>query len=1042
MYGEGFYVGDNGDLIRYGNDELAKDFPDAAVQKNIKALANDTDVRHIYDETLDAINESRVRNGYPAIPRRSNYFLHFRAMEDFFSRLGTPFNPMDIKAKDLPTDLNGVTADLKPGQPYFASAKQRMGNRTTYDLLGGMERYLSSAKNQIYHIDDIQTLRALRNYIAERYGQAHGLDNLGDMSPDEQEARIKEVFDGHLSNFAKFLNEEANVIAGKTALIDRGLEGIIGRRGIQTLNTINTQVGKNLVGWNLTSPGTNALPIVQAFAKLRPDDTIKAFAQTVSNRFNSINGKSDGFAENDPTLIRRKGVERFYRKPYEKVSDFGYVFMGAVDDFTSEVVVRAKYNELTRNDMEKETAQIRAGEWASKLMGDRSLGQQPLLYNSKMLGLFTKFQLEVRNQLDSMLYDTIQEANESTIDIKDARKRIAVKTAKIGYTMIVSAVGSHMFGKGYEAVFGYNPAFDIISVLATLFGMDDEEDDEDTLKDNAEEAFFELLDDLPYTSTLKGGRIPISNALPISELVTGKDQYGNDKSRWKTLGEAAPYYFLPGGYGQIKKSYGGLKMFVTDEEHPVPGSYTNSGNLRFPVEATPKNVIQAGLFGQYASENARKYFDEGRSTLKPEQVKVFDALDVPIEEYWEFQDELSDFYDINNQLWETAEKDGATDADALKNSYSKSIYDDIQSLMKDQQKILDSNISKAEKHKQVSSIQSQISKLVETGKKGIQVSEASGNYAKVNDTDYIKNYNGVWKEASENQIKAQNHAREVLGIAPDKFWEVRSTVSAKAEADGASQKDQLQGQYINYIVDQVNKFYYRMEDIQETDQPEWKKQMQILDIMEEAERFGKKYKPYFRSDLSVNITGGNVATIGNAKYYQNEDGGWKMIDYGMDIRQQKTSKAFGISESEYWKKHKEYDFAYSNIDKYNRMMDYGISFEEYTQGGTEIAKLVSDDYEVFERIKDEIYNIDAKDDSLHSVSGKKKERVADYISKLDVDDGVKMILFKNEYPSDKKHDKDILAYLNGRQDLSYDQKKNILLGLGVFVDQKGKIHWQ
>ena len=87
-------------------------------------------------------------------------------------------NPNDIKAKDLPTDLNGVTADLKPGQPYFASAKHRMGKRTSFDLLGGLERYLSSAKNQIYHIDDIQTLRALRNYIADTYGQAHAFDDI------------------------------------------------------------------------------------------------------------------------------------------------------------------------------------------------------------------------------------------------------------------------------------------------------------------------------------------------------------------------------------------------------------------------------------------------------------------------------------------------------------------------------------------------------------------------------------------------------------------------------------------------------------------------------------------------------------------------------------------------------------------------------------------------------------------------------------------------------------------------------------------------
>ena len=210
MFAEGFYVNENNEIIQYGETELAKDFPDSEVRENIKGLARDPKIRQIYDETLEKINESRERNGYPKIQKLENYFLHFRAMDDTFSRLGLPFNPNDIRAKDLPTDLNGVTADLKPGQPYFASAMHRTGKRTSFDLLGGLERYLSSAKNQIYHNDDIQTLRALRNYLADTYGQANGLKGLDALSEEDAQERIKQVYDSHLSTFAKFLNEEAS----------------------------------------------------------------------------------------------------------------------------------------------------------------------------------------------------------------------------------------------------------------------------------------------------------------------------------------------------------------------------------------------------------------------------------------------------------------------------------------------------------------------------------------------------------------------------------------------------------------------------------------------------------------------------------------------------------------------------------------------------------------------------------------------------------------------------------------------------------------
>lgn len=639
MYAEGFYVNEKNEIIEYGDRELAIDFPDVRVQERIKGLARDERIRQIYDETLEAINESRRRNLYPEIQRLDNYFLHFRAMDDTFSRLGLPFNPNDIRAKDLPTDLNGVTADLKPGQPYFASAMHRTGKRTSFDLLGGLEKYLTSAKNQIYHIDDIQTLRALRNYIADTYGQAKGLESLDSLSEEEAQERIEQVYGSHLSTFAKFLNEEANVLAGKTALIDRGLEGIIGRRGITFLNTINGQVGSNMVGWNISSSLTNFLPVAQTLAKGSKVDFTKAFAQTVSSKIGSIFGKTDSFVENNPTIIRRKGAERFYRTPFQKIGDTGYLLMSAVDNVSTELIVRTKYNELIRKGMDEQKASFEADKWVSRLMGDRSLGQMPQLYNSKMLGLITKFQLEVRNQLDSQFYDTIQEAKVSNEEIENKLLRNGKTAAKVTSVFLQLAVVQHLYGMAFESIAGYNPAFDIIDVLIKALGFDDDEEDEDTTLDNLEEGFFALLEDLPYTSTFTGGRIPISSALPIKELIKGEDQYGNEVSRAGTLKETAPYYLLPTGYGQIKKTAKGLAMF--SDEHPVSGSYTDSGNLRFPVEDNLKNRVQAGVFGQYANKNARTYFDEGYAPLKEKQIKEYDESKMPIEDYWKYRKGLS-----------------------------------------------------------------------------------------------------------------------------------------------------------------------------------------------------------------------------------------------------------------------------------------------------------------------------------------------------------------------------------------------------------------
>ena len=635
MYAEGFWVNEKDEIIAYGDAELAQDFPDVKVQNRIKALANDPTIRKIYDDTLDAINESRKKNAYPEIPRLENYYLHFRAMDDTFSRLGVPFNPNDIKARDLPTDVNGTTIDRKPGQPFFTSAFHREGKRTSFDMLDGIERYLNSAKNQIYHIDDIQTTRALWGYIADRFGQAHGLDNLSELELEAQQEKIKQVYDGHLSNYARFLVEYGNHLAGKTAIIDRALDGGFGRRLVQFVDTVNKQTSRNQVGYSISSPLTNIIPSMEAIARTSKQDSIKAFAQTVSNVF-----RKDGFVENDLTLIRRRGADKFSKTLWEKMSDPGYILMGAVDNVVSEFIVRTKYNELTRKGMESAQAHVKAGEWASRIMGDRSYGQMPLYYNSKMLGLFTKYQLEVRNALDSMFYDTFQESKASTKEIKNQAAKNALTATKFAYRSAQIAALNHVFGMAFEKIAGYNPAFDIISTIATLFGLDDDEDDEDTVKDNAWQAFKELMGDLPYTGLfMDGGRIPISSALPIGQLVNGVDKYGNEKSRWETVKEAAPYYLLPGGYGQIKKTTQGLGMF--SDEHPVSGSYTDSGNLRYPVEDTLVNKLQAAAFGQYASANARDYFDNERSPLKEKQIQEYIDVDIPIQEYWDYREGLA-----------------------------------------------------------------------------------------------------------------------------------------------------------------------------------------------------------------------------------------------------------------------------------------------------------------------------------------------------------------------------------------------------------------
>ena len=494
--------------------------------------------------------------------------------------------------------------------------------------------------------------------------------------------------------------------------------------------------------------------------------------------------------------------------------------------------------------MDSQQAHIETDKWVSRLMGDRSLGQQPQLYNSKMLGIVTKFQLEVRNQLDSQFYDTIQEAKVSTEDIQNGLERNAKKAAKITSTFVQLAVVQHLFGKAFESVAGYNPAFDIIEAIVKALGWDDEEDEEDTVLDNLEEAFLSLLGDLPYTSTLTGGRIPIASALPITEFIKGEDQYGNEKSRWDTIKEAAPYYLLPGGYGQIKKTKQGLQMF--DDDLPIAGSYTDSGNLRFPVEDTLKNRVQAGLFGQWASGNARDYFDNERKPLKENQIQELIDVDIPIREYWDYREELSKYDTVKEKIQFIESLDLPID------------------------------------------------------KKNILVNNAADRKTPIDLTDYDQ-----YADFEEFDFASKN---------PEKY-----------------------------------------------------------------------------SFLKEN-------NISYADYAGDED-----------------AKEF-------------YDGVYSWVNNYPDKVT--------------VSKAVTSSVVEYRTLTKALDSITAdKDANGKTISGSAKEKKIAYINSLDIDYGAKLILFKNEYNADDTYNYEIVEYLNGRDDISYDEMNTILKELGFNVTPDGYITW-
>ena len=627
-WGEGKYVDEFGDLVEYKDSDLMTEFPDVETQKKIKNAAKV--IRDKYDNYIAAANDVLTQLGFEPIKKRDDYMRHFQELTDVFSRYGIPFNAQNMQEHVLPTDINGLTEFWSPQKNYFANMQPRKGIRTTLDAITGIDGYIGGVANLIYHTEDIQRGRAFEEMIRDTYGEDKGWDNLENLPEDQQMARAEKIQDNHLSNYAAWVHEWTNNIAGKKSKIDRSIESMFGRKAFSFLDQTRKQVGANMIGLNLSSSLTNLIASVQAMAKTNKLAVAKGTADTIKNIF-----IKDNFMEKNNFLTSRMGTDMISKTAWQKIQDAGFVFMKGMDWFSSNQIVRSKYYELRSKGMSEEQAHAEAGKFAARIMGDRTKGANAQLYNSKMVGLVTQFQLEVNNQLYSMFYDTYHESKENA-------KNNALRTAAgMTFTLGQLFAFTHLFGKTFESIAGYNPTFDIIGIIATALGVGDDNDDKPT-SERLKEAADQLVDALPYVNILTGGgRIPVASGIPniVGVMTGGKDDYGNELTLEDELKKLL-YLVPPTGGNQIKKTTQGLKMF--DKDNPVPGSYTDSGNLRFPVEDTPLNRIQAGLFGQWSNKNAREYFDNERQPLKEKQIQEYKDLDLPIADYWKYRDGLKE----------------------------------------------------------------------------------------------------------------------------------------------------------------------------------------------------------------------------------------------------------------------------------------------------------------------------------------------------------------------------------------------------------------
>ena len=616
----------------------------------------------VYDKLFQDMNRVRIENGYEPVNYLQGYFPHFQENEEGGSILQKFARAAGIEGdvSPLPTTINGLTANFKPGIRYMANIQNRLGYATAYDALQGFDRYIEVATDVIFHTADIQRLRALATQIRYRASD-EGLKQRIDaimmnpfLNPDEANEQVTNLTkEGRygLSNFVDELDEYTNLLAGKKSRLDRGMERFINRKAYNVLKKFYSRVGANMVAANVGSALTNFIPITQAWSQVSTADVLRGMWDTLKNY-----KTADGLDAASTFINNRSGYGRLAMSTMDKVSAGAGWLMESIDTFTTGSVVRARYYQNLRRGMSETSAMQEADQFASGVMADRSKGSTPTLYSARnpLVKLFTQFQLEVNNELSWIFKDMAQEE----------RKKGVAALAKAMFKFLI---GAWIYNEFYESIVGRRAALDPLDIIndtvgdftgyqlpntvqAAVSGKWDftkEKPGTEQAITNLEGAILSELPGMQVVNVLgldekwgveiDSGRIAVDSAIPsfakIRKAIWSSNEDMAPAKKAKTITDElikpGLYLATPFGGGQIRKAYQGATAAARG------GSYTvdNEGRdiLQYPVyngnaADRAKSWAQALLFGKTATEEAQSWVESGFKSLSAKETAAYQGM--------------------------------------------------------------------------------------------------------------------------------------------------------------------------------------------------------------------------------------------------------------------------------------------------------------------------------------------------------------------------------------------------------------------------------
>lgn len=558
---------------------------------------------------------------------RADYYRHAQEIKQGFGQLAQILSTRS----DIDTGLVGVSDFTKPKSKWAGFMQQRTGSMNySEDSVAAMVDYIKGAEYKI-NIDPV---------IADNRSVVKGLV--------EQTKNTRNA-----NKFIEWLTEWTNDLAGKTNMIDRPFQKMLERTPMKALRWLNNRVKANAVVGNLNSAVSQFFNLPNATAYIKnPKDWTVGTGIYVQSLFGK--GKAADAMAQSGFLAERYAMDKAEAqfdegilKTPEKLANWMLTFG---DEQAARLIWSSAYSRAVRQ-AGKGNSSIDPISYADDItrrcVAGRGVGEVPIVQKSEIVKLIAPFQVEVNNAwqllkervkekdalgilfvfLTSWLMNSVSEAltgNRVAYDpidaiadgVKNAQDEAEQDGRSTGFGDYAVSIGGRLAGETLSAMpFGSQ-------ISSNILGLDS------ALGYNAEK-FFGDSDPTRYGVGTVGASAVVK---PLAQLMTAEDKTNVD------LVSPALNVLLPWGGKQVSRTLGAAQdmghlpqgpfgLPVLGERETVPGSYSASGALRFPIDTSdPLNVLSGYAFGSYGTKEGKEYQQSGANPYSAKATEAYRAV--------------------------------------------------------------------------------------------------------------------------------------------------------------------------------------------------------------------------------------------------------------------------------------------------------------------------------------------------------------------------------------------------------------------------------